>query len=422
MGLLDFLGLRRRDAAPRAAVQSSDGGRLITTAQELDDYIKGVGSASATGEVVTPDSALRVGAVYGCVRIIAGAVATLPLDIKQKVDERTRREATDHPLTRIFSRRPNQWMKPAQFRRMATSHILLRGNFYARIVRGSRGVTALLPLHPDRVEPRQRADLYLEYLYRGPNGVEQVFQHGDIFHITGMTGDGIKGMSVLSYAREVVGLAQATARHGGAFFRNGTSIGSVLKHKGKLGPDGLTFLQASLEAYRGSENAQRTLVLEEGMDFQALGMSAKDAEFVETMKLTRSDIAMFFGVPPHMLGDTEKSTSWGSGIEQQSLGFVAYTLEDWLTAWEDAINVDLVAESEADIYARFNRAALVRGDIKARWDAYTKGLQWGVISPDEVRALEDWNPRADGGGGIYYPPPNTAGATDEKPDEPARAS
>ncbi|WP_423208818.1 phage portal protein [Paracoccus yeei] len=132
--------------------------------------------------------------------------------------------------------------------------------------------------------------------------------------------------------------------------------------------------------------------------------TAEDAQWIESRKFTRADIAMFFGVPPHMIGDTEKSTSWGTGIEQQSIGFVAYTLEDHLTTWEETIARDLIDPTRTDLYARFNRAALVKGDIKARWEAYVKGLQWGVWSPNEIRTLEDENPRE--GGDVYYPPPN----------------
>jgi HK97 family phage portal protein len=159
-------------------------------------------------------------------------------------------------------------------------------------------------------------------------------------------------------------------------------------------------------------NEGRFLILEEGLEPVGLMMTAEDAQWVEARKLSRSDIAMFYGVPPMMIGDNSGSDSnWGTGNEQKKDMFVAFSLEDYLTMWEEAITVDL--NSDPNIYARYNRAALVKGDIKTRWDAYVKGLQWGVWSPNEVRALEDQNPRD--GGDIYYPPPNTAGK-DDKPD------
>lgn len=396
---------------PRAAAQALGGGAVIDSPEKLEAFMR-EGDTSSAGPPVTAETAMRVAAVYGCIRIIAGAVATLPLDIKRRVDERTRQEASDHPLYEVLRRRPNGWMKPAAFRRMMQAHLLLRGNAYCRIVRGSRRqVMELLPMHPDRVRPEQMPDLSVRYHYQRADGATVVFPQADVFHLTGMTLDGVKGVSVLTYARESIGLALATSRHGASFFRNGANIGSLIKHPNKIGNEAREHLKASLEAYRGAENAGKTLVLEEGAEFTPIGMSAEDAQFVETMRLSEGEIAMFFGVPPHMLGMTEKTTSWGSGIEQQSLGFVAYTLEDWLTGWEDGINVDLVRPDEPDIYARFNRAALVRGDLKTRWDAHVKALQWGVRSPNEVRTIEDENPRE--GGDIYYPPPNTAGATDK---------
>lgn len=421
MGLLRIF---RRPAsveapAPRAAVQSGDGGRLITSSSELDDYLR-AGGDTAAGMPVTPESAMRVAVVNACVRIISGAVSTLPLHVVRKIDDRTREDASDTPVGRLIARRPNGWMKPAVFRRMMQAHVLLRGNAYAQIVRLRGRPVALLPLNPDRTRVEQREDLSLVYHYQRKNGGEVTLQQSDVFHLVGMTLDGITGVSMITYARETIGLSLAMSRHGASMFRNGAHPGSVLTAKNKLGPEGIENLKTSLEIYRGAENAGKALILEEDMAFDQIGMTSVDAQFVETIGATRTDIAMFFGVPPHMLGDTTKSTSWGTGIEQQSIGFVTWTLEDHLTMWEEAINVDLL-DDEA-LRAKFNRSALVKGDIKARWDAYVKALQWGVFSPDDVLALEDRNPRADGEGGKFYDPPNTAGGEtpDDKdqPDEP----
>ncbi|WP_367944098.1 phage portal protein [Aquamicrobium sp.] len=229
----------------------------------------------------------------------------------------------------------------------------------------------------------------------------------EVFHLVGLTLDGVHGVSAIAYARETIGLSLAMEDHGATTFRNGARVSGVLKHPNKLGPEAVAHLKAGLEEFRsGGEQEGKNLILEEGMDYARIAMTAEDAQWIESRKFSRTDIAMFFGVPPHMIGDTEKSTSWGTGIEQQSIGFVAYTLEDHLTMWEEAINRDLIGADDM-LYARFNRAALVKGDIKARWEAYVKGLQWGVYSPNEIRALEDQNPRE--GGDIFYPPPNTAG-------------
>lgn len=404
-----FFGGGKTPARVNAATQSAGGGVQITTSQELEEALR-TGQVSASGSQVNASSAMRVGAVYACVRLISGAAATLPLHVKRRKDERTREDASDTKIWATLRRKPNRWQTPSQFRRMMQAHVLLRGNAYAMIVRSVTGdVLALIPLHPDRVETRQRDDQFLEYVYTRKDGGRVTLKQDEVFHLVGLTLDGVNGVSVITYARESIGLSLAMENHGATMFKNGARVSMVLKHPEKLGQEGRNNLKASLDEYRsGGESEGKVLILEEGMETTRLALTAEDAQWIESRKFSRTDIAMFFGVPPHMIGDTEKSTSWGTGIEQQSIGFVAYTLEDHLTMWEEAINRDLLPEG-SDLYARFNRAALVKGDIKARWEAYVKGLQWGVYSPNEIRALEDQNPRADGD--IYYPPPNTAGAS-----------
>lgn len=412
---------------PRASVQSAGGGVLISTSQQLDEYIR-EGSTTASGMSVTPDSAMRVAAVFACVRIISGAVATLPLHIKRRIDDKRREDASDTSLWRVIRRRPNRWQKPAQFRRTMQAQVLLRGNAYAMIVRdlfGTKEVRELVPLHPDRVKVTQLPDLSLQYEYTRKDGGRVTLKQDEVFHLVGMSLDGIVGVSPITYARETIGLAMGQEQAGASVFKNGARVSLVLKHPNQLGEDGRTNLKASLDEYRaGGDNEGKALILEEGMDVSNLAMTAEDAQWIESRKFSRTDIFMFFGVPPHMAGDTEKSTSWGSGIEQQTQGFVAFTLEDHLTMWEEAITVDLTAET-SKLYARFNRNALVRGDLKTRWEAYVKALQWGVYNPDKVLALEDENPREDGRGNEYYDPPNTAGGDkpEEEPgDEPAKAA
>jgi HK97 family phage portal protein len=408
---------------PRASFQDAGGGIVINTPQQLEEALR-AGAMTASGATVTPYSAMRVAAVYACVRIRSGVVANMPLHIKKRIDARTREDASDHPLWSIFRRRPNSWQTPSQFKRMLTAHLLLRGNAYAMIVRSRGLVKALIPLYPDRVECRQNDDLTLTYVYTRKNGGRVELKQDEVFHLVGLTLDGVHGVSVITYARETIGLSLAMESHGATVFKNGARVSMVLKHPSKLGKEGLEFLKSSLDDYRsGGESEGKALILEVGMSTEALAMTAEDAQWIESRKFSRSDIAMFFGVPPHMIGDTEKSTSWGTGIDSQTQGFVTFSAEDDLTTWEETINRDLVADNDNDIYARFNRSALVKGDIKVRWEAHVKALQWGVMSPNEVRALEDLNPRDDGD--IFYPPPNTAGNSEPKKDEgdePAQAA
>lgn len=406
--------------APRASFQDSGGGVVINTPQQLEDALRS-GPVTASGAIVTPDRAMRVAAVFACVRIRAGVPANMPLHIKRRVDERTREDASDHPVWLLFRRRPNKWQTPSQFKRMLTAHLLLRGNAYAQIVRTGRRIIALLPLHPDRVECKQNDDLSIEYIYTRKDGRKVRLAQSEVFHLVGLTLDGVHGVSVITYARETIGLSLTQEEHGATVFKNGARVSTVLKHPGKLGKDGLEFLRASLDDYRaGGESEGKSLILEEGMGTERLALTAEDAQWIESRKFSRSDIAMFFGVPPHMIGDTEKSTSWGSGIDSQTQGFVTFSAEDDLTTWEETIGRDLIGDDEVDIYARFNRSSLVKGDIKTRWESYMRGRQMKVLSANDVRSLEDMNPVE--GGDVYENPMINVEPKKDDGDEPAQTA
>lgn len=411
---------KKQDVEPRAAVQSDGGGVLITTSKELEDFLQS-GQTTKSGVPMTPELAMQQGPVYACVRLLSGPPATLPFPFKRKVDERTRVEAPDVPANIVLNSRPNRWQKPHQFKRMMTAHVLLRGNGVALKVMSRGQLVELIPLHPDRVDIKQNDDLSLSFEYTRKNGGKTTFEQKEIFHLYGLTLNGYSGVTPLTYARETLGLAVSQENYGAGTFRNGIRASGVLTTEQKVSNEARKNLKDSLDEYRsGGDSEGKFLILEEGLAPTELKMTAQDAQWVDARKLSRSDIAMFFGVPPSMIGDNSGSDSnWGTGLEQKANGFVTFTLEDYLTMWEEGATLDL--NSDPKIYAKFNRAALVKGDIKTRWDAYVKGLQWGVWSPNEVRALEDMNPRA--GGDIYYPPPNTAGKEDgakpeDKDDDP----
>jgi HK97 family phage portal protein len=381
--------------------------------ENIRDFLRvgGGGYETASGVSVTESSALRVAAAWRCVNIISGTVGTLPLDLIRRVSETERQPATGHPLRKVLTVKPNHWQTPSEFRRMMQAHLLLRGNAYALKVMVGGQVAALVPIHPDRVEVEQSNDLTLIYRISLKSGQFKILSSKDVLHLRGMSLDGVKGLSVLGHMRESIGLSLTMERHGATVFKNGAMPSTVLKHPNKLGKEGVEFLRASLDAYRqGGDSEGKALILEEGMDIAPMSMTSEDAQWIESRKFSRSDIAMFFGVPPHMIGDTEKSTSWGTGIEAQGIGFVTYTLNDWLKIWEEAIKRDLLIEREWEtIDIRFFTQGLMRGDAKTRWETYTKARQWGIMNADEIRALEDMNPRADGRGGEYAEPPNTAG-------------
>ncbi|WP_454914993.1 phage portal protein [Xanthobacter sediminis] len=382
------------------------------TPEQVREFLRIGGSmATASGAVVNETSAMRVAAAWRCVNIIAGTVSSLPLDLIRRESETVRRPAAGHPLRQVLTVKPNTWQTPSEFKRMLQAHLLLRGNAYARKVMSGQRLIGLIPIHPDRVQVEQNSDLSLTYSVSRPDGQMLKLGQRDLLHLRGLSLDGVCGLSVLSHMREALGLALQAEQAGARLFKNGSFGNVVLKHPAHLSKEAQETLKASfMEAASGVENTGKVILLEEGLDVAPVAMTAEDTQFLQNREFQRYDIAMFFGVPPHMIGATEKTTSWGSGIEQQGIGFVTYTLNDWLVIWQEAIKRDLIAEAEWDAFdARFYVQGLLKGDVKARWDAYVKAMQWGVYSPDDVRALEDQNPRPDGKGGIYYDPPNTAG-------------
>jgi HK97 family phage portal protein len=241
-----------------------------------------------------------------------------------------------------------------------------------------------------------------------------------MFHLRGKSMNGITGMSVIGYARESLGLSIQSEKHAAKMFKNGTSIAGVIQHPKNIGETEIERLHAELEKFRGSENAYKNLVLENGMTYNKIDLSAVDLQFIQNREMTQTEVAMFFGVPPFMLGLTNKTTSWGAGIEQQGIGFVAYTLQPWLTMWQEAIERDLIPDSEPRMYCRINPAGLIRGDIKTRYAAYAVGRMWGWLSANDVREKEDMDDIEDGD--IYIVPANEVPANKLGSADPADAT
>lgn len=375
------------DAQPQANVSYRD----IDQASPADGGMVG----RLPGQLGAPENAMRAAAAYRSITLISGAVAVMPLHMKRRVDGR-RLDASDHPVWNVITRRPNKWQTPSEFKRQLQSHILLRGNGYAMKVMNGTRLVGLLPLMPDRMEVKQHDDLSIEYRYTTKGGRLVVLQQSEVLHLRGHSLDGVIGLSPLRYAAETVGLALDMSGHARAIFANGARMSGTLSTGGTLEPEAYERLKASMEEFQaGGAREGKTLILEEGLVYGRMGLSMADAQFIEAAGVTRTEIFMFYGVPPHMAGDTSKSTSWGTGLEQQSQGFVAYTLEDWLTTWEEALARDCLTAGESDLYFRFNRNALVRGDIRARYAAYAVSRQWGLDTIDEIRALEDKDPLPD---------------------------
>lgn len=384
------------------------------TDDEIRDFLRDGSNQSISGRSITANNALKVAAAYRCTNIISGVVSWLPMDLIRRVDENTRRPAVGHPLRRVLTVRPNAWQTPKEFKQLMQTHVMLRGNAVAIKVKALGQVVALIPVHPDRVRIEQDNDLRMKYTVTALDGSMKVYRSADVLHLRGLSLNGYSGLSVLSHMRESLGIALDGETAAATLMKNGSFVDTVIKHPEKMSPEAYTRLKESWEKRKtGVENTGTTAILEEGASLDKVSMSAKDLQFIESRDFQRYDIAMFFGVPPHMIGATQKTTSWGSGIEQQNIGFVTYTLNDWLVMWQEALKRDTVNENEWEsLDIRFFTQALLKGDSKAQWDAFTRGRQWGVYNANDIRAMLDLNPRTlqdgtlDPEGYTYASPPN----------------
>ncbi len=346
------------------------------------------GGASASGIVVNPQTAMQASTVYACIQVLAQSIAMLPCTLYQQATDGSKKTAMNHDLYRILREQPNDWQTSIEFFEMLVASLCLRGNAYAYVNRTKSGrVVELLPLHPDMVRVSMGQGFRLEYQVTLPDGSFKSLVPGELFHVRGLTLNGWLGVSPIAYARESIGLALATEKFGGQLFRNGAKMGGVLEHPGKLSEESYNRLKNSFdEAYSG-DNAHKTALLEEGMKFSKVSMTADDSQFLETRKYQRSEIASIFRVPPHMIGDLEKATF--SNIEQQSLEFVTFTLMPWLTRFEKAICRDLLTPQERKEYSvKFNVGSLLRGDAKARSEYYHAGILDGWMTRNEARSAE----------------------------------
>jgi HK97 family phage portal protein len=295
------------------------------------------------------------------------------------------------------------------FRETLMSHLLLWGNAYAQVIRDGRGqVLALYPLLPNKMDVARSANGELTYTYRrdaeesriNPASETLTLRRDEVLHIPGLGFDGLIGYSPIAIAKNAIGMAMATEEYGASFFANGANPGGVLEHPGVV-KDPKRVRESWNAVYQGGGNAHRIAVLEEGMKFQAIGIPPEQAQFLETRKFQINEIARIFRVPPHMVGDLEKSSF--SNIEQQSLEFVKYTLDPWVVRWEQALQQSLLLPSEKPRYfVRFNVDGLLRGDYQSRMTGYATGRQNGWLSANDIRELEDMNRiPAEEGGDLY---------------------
>jgi HK97 family phage portal protein len=364
---------------------------------------------TTSGKTVNERTAMQTTAVYACVRILAEAIAGLPLHVYRYRMDGGKERIPQHPLYYLLHDEPNPEMTSFVFRETLMSHLLLWGNAYAQIVRNGRGqAVALYPLLPSKMEVSRAANGELVYTYYrdydesglNPKGGYVTLRKDDVLHIPGLGFDGLIGYSPIAMAKNAIGMSLATEEYGASFFANGANPGGVLEHPGVI-KDIQRVKDSWNSAYQGSGNAHRVAVLEEGMKFQAIGIPPEQAQFLETRKFQINEIARIFRVPPHMVGDLEKSSF--SNIEQQSLEFVKYTLDPWVVRWEQSLQQSLILPSEkTSLFIKFNVDGLLRGDYQSRMNGYAVGRQNGWMSANDIRELEDMNRiSAEEGGDLY---------------------
>lgn len=368
-------------------------------------YYTFYGGNSTAGKRVSQKTAMRMTAVYSCVRILSEAVAGLPLHLYRYTDTGGKEKATDHPLYFLLHDEPNPEMTSFIFRETLMTHLLLWGNAYAQIIRNGKGdVIALYPLMPDKmtVDRDENGNLYYEYLVSheegnlGKEGTVRLTPR-DVLHIPGLGFDGLVGYSPISLARDAIGMAIACEEYGAKFFSNGAQPSGVLEHPGIV-KDPSRIRDSWNATFGGSQNANKVAVLEEGMKYTPISIAPDQAQFLETRKFQIDEIARIFRIPPHMVGDLDKSSF--SNIEQQSLEFVTYTLDPWICRWEQSIVRSLLSrEEKGTFFVKFNVDGLLRGDYQSRMQGYAIGRQNGWMSANDIRELENLDriPEAEGG-------------------------
>jgi len=358
---------------------------------------------SSSNKLVSERSAMQVAAVYACVRVLAEAVAQLPLHLYRYTGEGSKEKAADHPLYFLLHDEPNPEMSSFVFRETLMTHILLWGNAYAQIIRNGKGeMVALYPLMPNRmrVDRDEHGRLYYEYTLSdddAPQIKKTILKPSEVLHIPGLGYDGLVGYSPIAVAKNAVGLTIATEEYGAKFFANGATPGGILEYPGTVkDPDKVR--EAWNKGFGGSGNSNKVAVLEEGMKYTPISINPDEAQFLDTRKFQIDEIARIFRVPPHLIGDLEHSTF--SNIEQQSLEFVTYSLQPWLVRWEQGIHRVLLNENERkDYFVKFNVDGLLRGDYQSRMNGYATARQNGWMSANDIRELENLDriPEKDGG-------------------------
>lgn len=369
-----------------------------------------LGHRTASGAVVTEESALSTSAFFAAVRVLAESESSLPLHLYQRLPGGGKERATGRRLYNLLRFSPNPEMTAIEMRDALTGHAVTWGNAFLNIQWANDGEPlALWPLRPDRMRLERAPNGGLSYVYKLPqryDGNERRLAPQDVLHIRGLGSNGLIGYSILSLAMQSIGLALATEEFGARFFGNGAAPGGVLVHPATLSDEANARLRKSWEEmHQGLDNAHRVAILEEGLDYKQIGLAPEESQFLETRKFQVRDVARWFRMQPHKIQDLDNATF--TNIEHQGLEFVTDTLMPWLVRWEQRIWLSLLSPAEREVYyAEHLVDGLLRGDVQARYNAYNIGRNGGWLSADDIREKENMNPLPDGQGRIYLVPMN----------------
>lgn len=409
--------------------------RLLSVSANDERYWTGaLGVSTAAGESVSYNTALKVSAYFACVKLISDTIGILPKHVMEYLPDGSRKRAENHPLYDLVHLSPNPQQTSIEFFSMMTAHVVMRNNAYARIVSGPRGFAdQIIPLHPDNVRIQTLPEGGYRYMVREGTLGEKPYNDEDILHLRGFQQDIVRGLDMLPLMGESVGVAAATMKYRARFFGNDASPGGVLKKAGKISLESQKNLKESWDAAHQRGNQHRVAVLEDGLEWQSIGIAPEKAQLIESEEFNAEDICRWMGVPPFMIGLTSKSTSWGTGIEQQNIGFVTYTIMPLTVRWQQAISRDLILVPKK-YYVDFVLTGLLRGDSAQRYNVYSIGRELGMFTPNDLLRFEDMNPRTDDGGDQYIgdmgrslspaqvqgPPPAPMPMEDDEPEEPSK--
>lgn len=390
-------------------------GDKAMTSQALSELV-GISYNTYTGKRVSPQLAMQLTAVFGCVRVLAESVGMLPCSLYEQLD-RGSKKAIKERLYKLLSVKPNGYMTPQEFWELLIACLCLRGNFFAYKVMALGEIVELLPLDPGSVVAKLNSQWEPVYQVTFPDGSSDTLSQKEIWHVRIFTLDGLNGLSPIAYARQAIGLGMATEEHGSRLFSNGAVTSGVLETDQTLSDEAFNRLKADFEdRHQGLANAHKPMILEMGLKWNQISLSAEDAQFLETRKFQLEEICRIFRVPMHLVQNTDRATF--NNIENLGIGFINYSLVPYLTRIEQRINLGLVkASKQGQLYAKFNVGALLRGDMKSRFEAYATAINWGMYSPNDCLELEDRNPRP--GGDVYLTPMNmTTKPTDSAKPKP----